>query len=119
MYNATKSVPPVDAFAFNAMTVINPYKSPPKIIFNKQSSNTASKCNTFKKNDAKATCSNEKKVNLLLMLLLQNKATGIFKANIPNDVENVNPKKVLVIFSIKIATPVKPELSRFKGLMKI
>ena len=55
MYNATKSVPPVDAFDFNAMTVIIPYKSPPKIIFNNRSSNTAPKCNTFKKNDAKAT----------------------------------------------------------------
>ena len=112
-------MPPVDALAFRAIVVIIPYKAPPKIIFNNLSSKTIPKRNTLRKKEAKTTSNNEKKVKRLLMLLLQNIATGVFKTNMPRDVEKVKPKKVLVIFSIKIATPVKPELNRFKGLIKI
>ena len=32
-YRAIKSVPPVDAFPFNAMTIAKPYKNPPKATF--------------------------------------------------------------------------------------
>lgn len=53
------------------------------------------------------------------MDLLQKIATGIFKANMPSEAEKVKPKKVLVTFSINIAIPVKPELNRFNGLIKI
>ena len=53
------------------------------------------------------------------MLLLHKIATGIFKTNIPSEVEKENPKKVDEIFSIKIATPVKPLESKFIGLIKI
>ena len=53
------------------------------------------------------------------MDLLQKIATGMFKTNMPSEAEKVKPKKVLVTFSINIATPVKPELNRFNGLIKI
>ena len=92
MYNATKSVPPVEALAFKAITACIPYRKPPNIIFNRRSSNTASKCITFRKKEAMITCNKEKKVNLLLILLQQNSAIGIFKTNIPREVENVKPK---------------------------
>lgn len=72
----------------------------------------------FKKNDAEKTCSREKKTNLLDIDLLHNIATGTFNNNIPSDVEKVRPKKVLVIFSIRMATPVKPEASKFIGRIK-
>ncbi len=39
IYNAIKSVPPVDALPFKAITVNNPYANPPKTMFNKISSN--------------------------------------------------------------------------------
>lgn len=45
-------------------------------------------------------------------------ATGTFNKIIPSEVEKENPKYVDVIFSISIATPVKPLDNKLAGLIK-
>lgn len=89
------------------------------MIFKNSPSNSGPRSNTRKNKLAQNTCNKEKAVKRLLMVLLQNQATGIFSANIPNDVEKEKPKKVLVIFDIKIATPVNPLDNKLIGSIKI
>ena len=100
-YKAIKSIPPVEALPLKAILTIIPLANPPMIILSKGSSNNGPQFNTSRKRLAANTSIIEKKVNLLLMLLLHIIATGIFKTSIPKDAEKENPQKVDVIFSIK------------------
>ena len=46
-----KSVPPVEPSVLRAITVTKPYKNPPKMMFNKRSSNTGWKLKMVKNKD--------------------------------------------------------------------
>ena len=118
-YKAIKSIPPVEAFPLKAIVTIIPFANPPIIIFKSGSSNNGPQFNISRKILAANTSIKEKNVNRLLILLLHKTATGIFSTNIPMDAEKENPQKGEVIFSIKIANPVKPLERRFIGLIKI
>jgi len=74
------------------------------------------KLNILKNALVKNTCIKEKKVNRLLIFLLQAHATGMFKAIMPREVEILNPYRD-VTRSTKIAIPVNPPDRRPAGLI--
>ena len=106
-YKEIKSVPPLEAFPFKAITILPPNKKPPKITFKILSSNNGI-CGTSGKNkDVKITCNNEKNTKRGDIFLAQNNATGIFKHNKPIEVGRLPPNSSATISAI-MAIPIKP-----------
>ena len=106
-YNAIKSVPPLEALPFKAITILPPNINPPKITFNILSSNNGTCGINGKNNDVRPTCKSEKKTNRGDIFFAQNKATGIFKHNKPIEVGILCPISSAII-SIIIAIPINP-----------
>ena len=103
-YNAIKSVPPVEAFPFKAMTIAKPYKNPPKATFRMISSNKGSNEVNFSRADVVKTLIKLKMVKRGEMFLAQNNATGMFNANRTKE-DEIPP---FVSISTNKETPVNP-----------
>lgn len=115
---AMKSVPPVEPSVFNAVTVTKPYKKPPKAIFNKISSNKGWKSNIVKNKDVHENWMQDKNVNRFEIRFAQNKAHGIFKARIKNDVDRFMPNNCEILL-MSNARPVNPLDNKLHGFMKV
>lgn len=61
-------------------------------------------------------CKQLKNTNRLETPLKHNKAAGMFKTNIPSEVEKVMPNNSVILL-IKIATPVNPLVNKLHGFM--